>query len=203
MPYTVKKGAGCPDAKPYAVVKTATGEKVGCHATPEAAGKQIAAIEHSEKEKATHEWSERMRAVRIAARPDFNAGYVRLYDPMHGLSQEDPVELVVEVARDDVQRKAGLRWIEEPPLEGMLFVYDTDVKHPFTCREVEFDLDIFWFDGDGNLVGTETAEAHRKTPISVERDYRFVLEVPAGTLDIPNGYVLHSQYDVWTESSGS
>lgn len=191
MPYTVKKGAGCPDDKPYAVVKTATGEKLACHATPEAAGKQIAAINHSEKEKAVLEWSERMRAIRVAARPDFPIGYVRLDDQD---SQADPTELVVEVAADHSTRWYGYRYLKDSPADGILFVYDTDVNHKFTCREVEFPLDIYWFDGDGNMIASKTVDAHETTPISLDRNYRFVLEVPAGSVDIQDGRVLYSEY---------
>lgn len=193
MPYDVKKGMGCPVDKPYAVVKKGTSEKLGCHATPEAAGKQIAAVERSEREKASLEWSELMRAFREKTRPEFHVGYVRLSDAEN--SETEPTELVVEVATSDVTRAAGYKYVKESKHDGILFVYDTDVEHAFTCRNVEIPLDIYWFDADGNMIGSVTAEAHEKTPISLERPYRFVLEVPAGSVDIQDGRVLHSEYE--------
>lgn len=50
MPYDVMKDhSGCPESKPYAVVKSATGEKMGCHESAESAAAQIRAIEMSEQ----------------------------------------------------------------------------------------------------------------------------------------------------------
>jgi hypothetical protein len=44
MPYTVSKGHGCPDSKPWAVVKETDGSRMGCHPSAEAARKQQAAL---------------------------------------------------------------------------------------------------------------------------------------------------------------
>jgi transcription termination factor NusB len=56
MPYTIRKNApGCPESKPYAVVKTSDGEVMGCHPSSQKAGAQIAAIEANEKAAATPE----------------------------------------------------------------------------------------------------------------------------------------------------
>ncbi len=41
MPWHVAKGHGCPPSKPYAVVKTDTGEKVSCHVTKAKAQAQV------------------------------------------------------------------------------------------------------------------------------------------------------------------
>ena len=43
MPYETRK-EGCPEDKPHGVFKKGTDQKMGCHATPEAAGAQIAAM---------------------------------------------------------------------------------------------------------------------------------------------------------------
>src|SRR5690606_30577972 len=120
------------------------------------------------------------------------------YDADAGLSQKDATELVVEVATSDLTRAAGYKYVTESKHDGILFVYETDVEHAFTCRNVEIPLDIYWFDADGNMLGSATAEAHQKTPISLERPYRVVLGVPAGSVDIQDGRVLHSQYEKWS-----
>lgn len=50
MPWEVKAGStDCPPDKPFAVVKKATGETVGCHASKEAAQQQLAALYASEQ----------------------------------------------------------------------------------------------------------------------------------------------------------
>lgn len=43
MPYSVRK-SGCPESKPYAVVKSATGEVLGCHETESSAEAQMRAL---------------------------------------------------------------------------------------------------------------------------------------------------------------
>lgn len=49
MPYSIRKNhPDCPDSKPYAVVKTDDGKKMGCHETKKSAQDQIAAIESNE-----------------------------------------------------------------------------------------------------------------------------------------------------------
>lgn len=44
MPWHVEKSDSCPPSKPYAVVKDADGSAEGCHATREAARRQLAAL---------------------------------------------------------------------------------------------------------------------------------------------------------------
>lgn len=48
MPWDVRK-SGCPDSKPYAVIKESTGEVVGCHETRESAESQMRALYANER----------------------------------------------------------------------------------------------------------------------------------------------------------
>lgn len=50
MPWRVTSDAGCPVSKPYAVVKSDTGELVACHVTQGEAMAQVHALYASEKE---------------------------------------------------------------------------------------------------------------------------------------------------------
>lgn len=50
MPYRVAQGAGCPDGKPFAVVKETDGKRMGCHPTREAANRQLAALYAAESQ---------------------------------------------------------------------------------------------------------------------------------------------------------
>lgn len=49
MPYTIRKGNGCPPSKPWGVFKEGTNERMGCHETKEGAQQQIGAIESEER----------------------------------------------------------------------------------------------------------------------------------------------------------
>lgn len=54
MPWKVERGHGCPDDKPWAVVKETTGEKVACHATKEKAQAQQRLLYAQENKVETH-----------------------------------------------------------------------------------------------------------------------------------------------------
>lgn len=64
--------------------------------------------------------------------------------------------LVVAVAETPAQRRQGLQGLEElsAGLDGMLFVFDVAREASFHMRTVGFDLDIWWFDEEGSLVGS-------------------------------------------------
>lgn len=123
----------------------------------------------------SEEWSERMRAVMDAHSVCFGRALISVHD----------TELVVEVADRAAQHRVGYKWRDEPKSDGMLFMYDENVQWPFTMEHVAFDLDLFWFDEHMNLLGTRTGSANG-TPVFPPAEYRYVLEVPAGTLTAPD-----------------
>lgn len=184
MPYTVKKGQGCPESRPYAVVKTGDGKVIACHATPEAAGKQIGAINHSEKNKedkqeTAEEWSERMRAILSTHDVCFGLSLVRLGD----------VELIAEVAERTPQWRMGLKYRPTMRYDAMLFKFDTPQQAQFTMTDVNFDLDVFWFDADKNLIGKTFATAGAPF-VETPPNYVYALEVPAAQIDVPENVQL-------------
>ena len=135
----------------------------------------------TEKEKeAARAWSERMRAVLEGCRPSFGLALAKLGD----------CEMIVEVAASVYEKSVGLKWAKELRHDGMLFPYNTDMIASFTMSEVFVDLDIFWFNSARELIAvTENAEAlsgHITPPVP----YRYVLEVPAGSVDAKIGDVL-------------
>lgn len=173
MPYSVKKSSSCPESRSYAVVKTATGEVVACHSSPGSAGKQIGAITHNEKMKASV-WSERMRALIDSATTCFPFELITV----------DGNEIIVEVAARDSQRNVGLKFREAPRHDGMLFEYDSDVEVKFTMQDVAFDLDFYWFSAEGHLLGYTTRKAYDPAPVEPPGPFRYVLETPAGSLTV-------------------
>ena len=53
-------------------------------------------------------------------------------------------------------RSQGLQGMDGLPegLDGMLFVFELPKTASFHMRTVGFDLDIWWFDEDGSLLGS-------------------------------------------------
>jgi uncharacterized membrane protein (UPF0127 family) len=64
--------------------------------------------------------------------------------------------LVVAVADTPAQRSQGLQGMAELPdgMDGMLFVFEAAREASFHMRTVGLDLDIWWFDAEGSLVGS-------------------------------------------------
>lgn len=64
-------------------------------------------------------------------------------------------ELEVAVASTPEQRNQGLRGVDAlEGYDGMLFVFDEVRSATFGMRDTVIPLDIWWFDGDGVLVGS-------------------------------------------------
>src|SRR5512132_1414632 len=55
MPWRVGRNAKCPASKPWAVTNKQTGRVMGCHATEEAAKRQLAALNANEPQASSHE----------------------------------------------------------------------------------------------------------------------------------------------------
>lgn len=95
------------------------------------------------------------------------------------------------VADDATLRRQGLRDLDVFPagLDGMLFVWDSPTSTSFVMETVPFPLDIWWFDGDGRLVGSTSMDPcptgtcpGYPSPVPVG----WALETPAGeaTFDV-------------------
>lgn len=105
------------------------------------------------------------------------------------------VELSVWTADDPAERRQGLRGVDRLPgdVDGMVFVYVTPVAASYVMEDTLIALDIWWFDGDGVLVGTDAM-----TPCPAEPcpDYPSpgpiltVLETPAGEYHFEVGSVI-------------
>ena len=87
------------------------------------------------------------------------------------------------VADTAEQRKSGLAGLAALDKAGMVFVYDSDVTLAYTMTNMEFDLDIAFYDAEGALIASKTAPAGSGAVIS-PKPYRYVVESPAGTVDL-------------------
>lgn len=107
------------------------------------------------------------------------------------------VTLTVAVADTADERRQGLRRVEELPdgLDGMLFVFEDVRSVTFGMRETIIPLDIWWFDGDGALLGTTAMTPCPAEPCSIyapPAPVAWALETPQGERSFPPGAVLSS-----------
>jgi uncharacterized membrane protein (UPF0127 family) len=86
-------------------------------------------------------------------------------------------EFTCLVASSLVSRLTGLSEFESLPEDGMLFIYQNNNIAPFSRAEMNFDISIWFFDEDGDLVSTgwEADVAVSTLP------YRYVLELAPDT----------------------
>lgn len=91
----------------------------------------------------------------------------------------------VEVASTPAQLARGLMYRESlADGSGMFFVFESEGRHGFWMKNMEFPIDILWLDSDLRVVDiTENVPPCRSDPCEIYRPdvpSRYVLEVPAG-----------------------
>ncbi len=65
--------------------------------------------------------------------------------------------LEVQIADNEPRRIRGLMFQEQLPYDqGMFFVFDEPGVYSLWMINMQFSLDMIWFDGDGNVVHIET-----------------------------------------------
>jgi len=106
------------------------------------------------------------------------------------------VEIDALVAETGSQRWVGFRgfpaaFVDAYP--GILFVFDAEAELRFTMSTVLFDLDIAFFDGAGDLVGSTTMTAQASDLYTAGEPFQYALELASGELaqrDIADGATL-------------
>jgi len=123
--------------------------------------------------------------VRIDANSDFLMGTVQL----------DEKILQVYIADTDPRRMRGLMWETQDFLaddKGMLFVFGEPGNRSMWMKNMQFHLDILWFDGNGNVVSIKKNVPPCITPLEVMScksdgvsadNSQYVLELTAGYVD--------------------
>lgn len=93
-----------------------------------------------------------------------------------------PVTVAVEVADTPTARARGLMYRRHLPRgEGMWFVFDTDVRHPFWMKNTYLSLDLIFVGADERVVDIiANAQPNSEASLMPRAPYRYVLEVPAG-----------------------
>ena len=123
--------------------------------------------------------------VRIDANSDFLMGTVQL----------DEKILQVYIADTDPRRMRGLMWETQDFLaddKGMLFVFGEPGNSSMWMKNMQFHLDILWFDENGNVVSIKKNVPPCITPLEVMScksdgvsadNSQYVLELTAGYVD--------------------
>lgn len=104
-------------------------------------------------------------------------------------------ELTVAVADRPETRQRGLMGVEELPrgLDGMLFVFDSPSSAFFHMLRTPLELDIWWFDPSGEVIGSTRMQPCPEEPCpfyASPAPIGWALEVPAGAFDFRPGELL-------------
>ena len=123
--------------------------------------------------------------VSIESNSNFLMGTVQLDDKL----------LQVYLADTEPRKMRGLMWESQDFLanaKGMLFVFDEPGTRSMWMKNMQFPLDILWFDENGNVVSIEKNVPPCITPLEVmscksvgvsAENAQYVLELTAGYVD--------------------
>jgi len=110
-----------------------------------------------------------------------------------GMIKVDDVVLDVEIADTDATRTRGLMFREQLPYnQGMFFVFDDEQVRSMWMLNMQFPLDLVWFDKDGNVVHIEKNAQPCKSALETVactfqnasgKKAQYVLEVTAGFIE--------------------
>ena len=109
-----------------------------------------------------------------------------------GTVMVDGTVLEVQVADTEPRRVRGLMFQDQLPYDqGMIFVFDSPGPYSLWMLNMQFSLDMIWFDADGNVVHIEEDVPPCKTAletvtcqsIAPDADAMYILEVTSGFVD--------------------
>ena len=110
-----------------------------------------------------------------------------------GTIKIDEKFLEVQIADTEPRRVRGLMFQDTLPYDqGMLFVFDEPGQKSMWMLNMQFHLDLIWFDENGNVVEIKTNVPPCKTPLEVmacdsERveanNAKYILEVTSGFVE--------------------
>ena len=110
-----------------------------------------------------------------------------------GTIKIDEKFLEVQIADTEPRRVRGLMFQDTLPYDqGMLFVFDEPGQKSMWMLNMQFHLDLIWFDENGNVVEIKTNVPPCKTPLEVmacdsERveanNANYILEVTSGFVE--------------------
>ena len=112
-----------------------------------------------------------------------------------GIIMIDDVPLEVQIADTEPRRVRGLMFQDQLPYDqGMIFVFDKPGLYSLWMLNMQFPLDMIWFDEAGKIVHIEKDVPPCKTPLEIascqsivpEGQAVYVLEVTSGFVEQNN-----------------
>ncbi len=112
-----------------------------------------------------------------------------------GIIMIDDVPLEVQIADTEPRRVRGLMFQDQLPYDqGMIFVFDKPGLYSLWMLNMQFPLDMIWFDEEGKIVHIEKDVPPCKTPLEIascqsivpEGQAVYVLEVTSGFVEQNN-----------------
>jgi uncharacterized protein len=110
-----------------------------------------------------------------------------------------PIAVKVKVLDSDIERIKGLSGKKElKEDEGMFFEFEENGKHGIWMKDMNFPIDIIWFDKNGAIIYVEKAVDPKTYPkvFKPESDAMYVLEVNSGFFD-KNNLILGDTIDFY------
>ena len=112
-----------------------------------------------------------------------------------GTIMVDEVPLQVQIADSEPRRIRGLMFQDQLPYDqGMIFVFEKPGLYSLWMLNMQFSLDMIWFDQDGKIVHIEKDVPPCKTVVEIttcqsivpDKEAVYVLEVTSGFIDQNN-----------------
>jgi len=112
-----------------------------------------------------------------------------------GTIKVDEIPLQVMIADDEPRRVRGLMFEDQLPYDqGMIFVFEKSGLYSMWMLNMQFSLDIIWFDQDGKVVHFEKDVPPCKTALEITTcqsiipsgEAFYILEVTSGFIDKNN-----------------
>ena len=110
-----------------------------------------------------------------------------------GTIKIDETFIEVQIAKKEIELKTGLMFQDTLPYDqGMLFVFDEPGVKTMWMKNMQFHLDMIWFDENGNVIQITKNVPPCKTPLEVmacdtERisadNVKYILEVTSGFVE--------------------
>ncbi len=112
-----------------------------------------------------------------------------------GTIKVDDIPLQVLIADTEPRRVRGLMFEDQLPYDqGMIFVFEKSGIYSLWMLNMQFSLDMIWFDQDGKVVHIEKDVPPCKTPFEIttcqsivpDEEAVYILEVTSGFVDQNN-----------------
>lgn len=112
-----------------------------------------------------------------------------------GIIKIDDIPVAVQIADSEPRRVRGLMFQDQLPYDqGMIFVFEEPGLYSLWMLNMQFPLDMIWFDETGKIVHIEKDVPPCKSALEIttcqsivpDNEALYVLEVTSGFIDLHN-----------------